>query len=643
MGNNIINEVVWIDSSINSQENSDNLKKVKNKFPNVSIIALNSLDECFNYLYSKKFCFIYLIISGKLFQDYIKKYYQNLKDLTCIPITSVYTSTNFKLILEQKKPNNNNLLNKNLFLFVNHKFYNPGGVFDNYNHLIEFIQDFDNKLYFKIDNKILKKNSFFKLYDYSNFFSFGKITCVEELIFPLYYYKFLNDFFDSKYLNDFFKFITKTYCDNKNIIKLIKPLENLNEIPNIISIKYLLHLYTMDSNFYKDLNYSFLSDNYNDYVPMNILLNKSIKKGLLHKNISEDLYRFCSLNKKEILKLNQIMINKNLNLPEGYLYSKTFLSFSKNYQLAFNFLKIQNLTDDIIPVLIQIKRNYIIEDDSSILNIDLKNISYYENEEEVLFLPYSFFTIENIEEVGFDLGDKKLNGNIITLDYCIKYKTKIVNLIKDELLEELIKKIKNNEYFRDANKNNKINLKETDENLRFIINDIRKFNKNNSDFIKTIDYIGKNKNLNINNVNQNYNNNYNYCCDNNNNNNYNNKNNKNFNNNFNNNNFNNNFNNNNFNNNNFNNNFNNFNNINNNNNFQNNINNNQNENKEIIEIKDNFFFKEYENYFPQTGLRNVGLTCYMNSILQCLLHIPQLNGFFINKYSEEKNRLQKKK
>jgi len=61
--------------------------------------------------------------------------------------------------------------------------------------------------------------------------------------------------------------------------------------------------------------------------------------------------------------------------------------------------------------------------------------------------------------------------------------------------------------------------------------------------------------------------------------------------------------------------------------------------KDNIDINDNNLFKEYENYFPLIGLRNVGLTCYMNSILQCLLHIPELNAYFINKYPEQKNKL----
>ena len=55
----------------------------------------------------------------------------------------------------------------------------------------------------------------------------------------------------------------------------------------------------------------------------------------------------------------------------------------------------------------------------------------------------------------------------------------------------------------------------------------------------------------------------------------------------------------------------------------------------ILELN---LLKNHENdYFSKKGLSNVGLTCYMNSTLQCLLHIVELSFYFINSYNEFKN------
>ena len=43
-----------------------------------------------------------------------------------------------------------------------------------------------------------------------------------------------------------------------------------------------------------------------------------------------------------------------------------------------------------------------------------------------------------------------------------------------------------------------------------------------------------------------------------------------------------------------------------------------------------------KDFFSQKGLNNVGLTCYMNSTLQCLLHIPELSFYFLNIYEQFK-------
>ena len=42
------------------------------------------------------------------------------------------------------------------------------------------------------------------------------------------------------------------------------------------------------------------------------------------------------------------------------------------------------------------------------------------------------------------------------------------------------------------------------------------------------------------------------------------------------------------------------------------------------------------NLFPFIGMKNTSDNGYLNSTLQCLLHIPELNNFFINVFPKQK-------
>lgn len=55
-------------------------------------------------------------------------------------------------------------------------------------------------------------------------------------------------------------------------------------------------------------------------------------------------------------------------------------------------------------------------------------------------------------------------------------------------------------------------------------------------------------------------------------------------------------------------------------------------------IKDASTFNQILAMGGVTGLQNLGNTCYMNSALQCLLHVPEINSYFLfNLYKQELN------
>ena len=206
-----------------------------------------------------------------------------------------------------------------------------------------------------------------------------------------------------------------------NIKHIIKPSQEKDIfIPYNILAKYYLHLYTLESDFYHDLNRDLAQGKFDKYRTYIYLIYACLNKGILESNNETKLYKAETLSKEEFNDLYEKYkkIDENTKLS---LFSKKFLSFSKEEEVANKFLA-KYLRNKYKGVYVK----FIIDEDKNsnyCTNIDLDKhkLSQFKKEKEVLFLPFSCFEVTEIKE------GKYLENEIyiIKLKYLNEYEKKI--------------------------------------------------------------------------------------------------------------------------------------------------------------------------------------------------------------------------
>ena len=268
-----------------------------------------------------------------------------------------------------------------------------------------------------IPNHITKLN-----FENDDSFCFEYITESNGLILPLYYRDYI-DYPTKNIILNFNKFMLDKYSGVDELKVLIEQLILNIDIPCEILIKYWLHLYTLESDFYKEMNYclknNIFEENYDTYI-------KVLYTGLLKKYIlpftESVLYRGSIIGKTELEFINNSLKNKISGLPGCICYSKGFLSFTSVIDVAYAFMvpdpKKDN-KDNKEYVLYEIQKgNKIYEENAS--NTNVEKIAKYD-EKETLFFPFSSFEINQIEEREY----KNKKYYHIFLSYLGKYKEKV--------------------------------------------------------------------------------------------------------------------------------------------------------------------------------------------------------------------------
>ena len=248
---------------------------------------------------------------------------------------------------------------------------------------------------------------------YENQLTFEYIDCIEKLVLPILYQSVINLTKIEK-IENYNKYLYSIiYPKNKNLIELLDDINNVPNIPIELLCKYYSRLYTMETNFYKDLNYNLINRKKENYLVFIKILYEGLKLKALKIISNIDLYRGSYISPEEIKKIKEYLNNKKPNLPGAIVFSKSFLSFTKDPEVA------KYHTKNVLYIL----EKYDNMEYNISTHSDIEEISFYEKEKEVLFFPFSGFEIKEINE--------KLKDNKIIFEIKLLYLGKYLNELRN--------------------------------------------------------------------------------------------------------------------------------------------------------------------------------------------------------------------
>ena len=358
----------------------DKNEERKNKFKNNFNILKNKQDfenvgDAIKYLKTLLFEEVKIFVMDKLYIRFLLEFKDNVKNICVIP--NIYILTENIKDTRHKFENDENIKNLN-------NFYQ-------YNEIITF-----DKIKDCLRNEIIPKK-WIEVDDSK--FTFEYIDCREKLILPVYY-KILIDKASNnrKTLENYTESLFEKYSkDNKKIKELSDNIKSMYNIPIEILCKYYLRLYSIESEFYRDIN----KDLRADHIEYNLPFIQTIYEGLNLESLplSSDkiLYRGSIISKDEVKQIEKNIKEKRKDLPGALAFCKSFLSFTKEKKVAEQFpFNNEDIKKDYFKVL------YILEKDDKIeynllTHCDLENISDIPEEKEVLFFPFSSFGIKSLE------------------------------------------------------------------------------------------------------------------------------------------------------------------------------------------------------------------------------------------------------
>ena len=392
-----IRNLIWIEPKIQNNEDYDSYLNQLKAVGKYTIQTFYDVEGGLKRIFQIEFEESIIILSGELINEfYTKLIKKGLKDLFIIPRIFIFS-------IEEKTINQ--IKSKEKYLTL--PFFNPNYIFSQFDKILEE----------------LNINHVLHLFARNEKFIFQSINDKNELIFPINFTLFASKPSDNE-IKRFNNFIHYKYQNSKIDYLVNQTLST--KVPLELLMKYWIRLYSYNE-FSEELNDNLRSEIGNAFDVYLRFIYYGVKEKKIESCSNKKYYRGGKLSTFEIDYINKLLQNKKENLPSCICYSKIFLIFSLDEQIALTLMALnqEKLEKNEKLVLLEIDKGNEF-DENKATNVDLSKLSKYQNRKEVLFFPFSCFEISEIKnEIKF-----KYNYTRIKLNYLGKYQKLIPEQIE---------------------------------------------------------------------------------------------------------------------------------------------------------------------------------------------------------------------
>ena len=244
--------VIWFDENYDSRENIEYSKELE-VYKNLKIKCFKTVEEGIEYIKKIEFEETSIILSSRLYSDFITNFKNNLEEFKVIPKIIIFTRHRAEFLKYNKEYEN----------YIDNSFYKFGGIKVAFSEVKDFILGLTIKKFTETQNE---GNLIFEYID-----------CKEKLYYPILYQSLIDSTRTDK-IDIYTESLFNKYKEkNDKIRNLLEPIRNILNIPIELLSKYYARLYTAEENFYKDINRDLKDNKKDEYLSYIKILYEGVK------------------------------------------------------------------------------------------------------------------------------------------------------------------------------------------------------------------------------------------------------------------------------------------------------------------------------------------------------------------------------